>query len=152
LNRNPDIQRRPQGCRNFTPGHSVVFNKDQTGKLWTIDPQQCRRKERDDNKMFKSFQDNCYISVSLMYFVSIKTPPLLQPIPANYPVQNFNREEINVGHVPMDIDIDEPESQSENVGHVPMDIDGGKMRKRKSKRKRNSSKKTRKSKKNLHFS
>jgi hypothetical protein len=150
LNRNPDIQRRPQGCRNFTPGHSVVFNKDQTGKLWTIDPQQCRRKERDDNKMFKSFQDNCYISVSLMYFMSMKTPRQLQPIPANYPVQDFNRQEINVGYGPMDVvedqPVNQPVNQNENVGYVPMDIAGGKMRKRNS-RKRKNSKKTRKTRK-----
>lgn len=68
LMRNPNINQRPPECRNFTIGHSLIFSKE-GGKLYTIDPQQGTKRERkqnSDEKVVKSFQKNCYISVKLV--------------------------------------------------------------------------------------
>lgn len=68
LMRNPNINQRSPKCRNFTIGHSLIFSKE-GGKLYTIDPQQGTKRERkqnSDEKVIKSFQNNCYISVKLV--------------------------------------------------------------------------------------
>jgi hypothetical protein len=148
LNRHSDVSKRPVACQRFTPGHSIVFSKDNFGKLWTIDPQQCSRLERNDAKIAQSWSTNCYVSASLMYTISVSPPAQLKPVPSDYPVQNFNRAEIPMDYVPMDVAEDDEDTAMDVAEDEPLPPRrGGKTRNAKKVRNLKKVKKTRKTRK-----
>jgi len=70
LNRNDDVFSRRKSCQTYSPGHTIVFTLDSSGKLVTIELQIPKWLPRDDEKIIKTWKANCYISASLMYVTS----------------------------------------------------------------------------------
>jgi hypothetical protein len=123
LHRHPDPKKRalPQ-CEKFTIGHSVVFSKDDNGVLYTIDPQQCSYRQRDDGKIFSSWSQNCYIQATLMFVASLQPPPPLKKVTNLQKISQYIANNVNYGEAPMDVVSPGPLVMNPGTP-IPMDVE-----------------------------
>lgn len=129
-------------CRGslLTSGHSIVFAKT-NNTIYAIDPQQGSNRKHNMEKAFKSWKDNCYTFIYLMF--SRVPNPIPVPMDVDEDIEHVPLSVLPDHGEPMDVD----DSDSENR----MDVVGGKKTRR-SKRTRRStrtrrSRRTRRSKK-----